>query len=205
MKIGLVNTNAANIFSVAKAVERIGASPVLIDTPNQLNLVKKIIVPGVGHFKAGMKKLSSANWRESFEEYTSDSSNYVLGICLGMQMLFEKSDESDETHGLALLKGQIRAMNTQTALKVPHVGWTSIEETNGQNALIHGINSNDGFYFLHSYYLPENKDSTIARSVYGEITFSSVISNGNNIFGTQFHPEKSRGAGEKLLRNFQSL
>jgi len=199
MKIGLVNTNAANIFSVAKAVERIGASPLLIDTPNQLKLVKKIIVPGVGHFKTGMKKLSSANWSDSLLEYTNCSSNYVLGICLGMQMLFEKSDESNETHGLALLKGQIRAMNTRTTLKVPHVGWASIEDTKWQNPLTNGINDDDRFYFLHSYYLPETQDLTIARSVYGEITFSSVISNGTNIFGTQFHPEKSRNAGERLL------
>lgn len=205
MKIGLVNTNAANIFSVAKAIERIGASPVLIDKPEQLKIINKIIVPGVGHFSAGMNKLSSANWSESLKEYTSQSSNYILGICLGMQMLFEKSDESGETHGLALLKGHIKAINTRSAIKVPHVGWTSIEDTKGQNALMHGINCDDRFYFLHSYYLPENQDSTIARSVYGEIAFSSVVSNGSNIFGTQFHPEKSKSSGEKLLVNFKSL
>ena len=89
MKIGLINTTAANIFSVSKAIERIGCGPIVIDSPAELKRVRKLILPGVGHFKAGMKKLSSDDWFEAISTYASHESNYILGICLGMQMLFE--------------------------------------------------------------------------------------------------------------------
>jgi len=205
MKIGLINTAAANIFSVSKAIERIGCSPIVIDSPAELKRVRKLILPGVGHFKTGMKKLSSDDWFEAIAAFTSHESNYVLGICLGMQMLFEGSDESPQTQGLSLVRGRFQSMAKQTPLKVPHVGWTGIDDTNRTNELLRGVNNSDRFYFLHSYYLPANSDTSIARSVYGDITFSSAIYNGGNIFGTQFHPEKSRASGEKILKNFQTL
>jgi imidazole glycerol-phosphate synthase subunit HisH len=193
---GIVNYGVAgNIFSVKKTIERAGGKTLIIDQPNDFKKVDRIVLPGVGSFVSGMNELINNGFVEPIVSFEKP----ILGICLGMQLFSNMGFEYGETKGLGLIDAEVRIINTNEVL--PHVGFNKIDLIR-ENTLLKGISKND-FYFMHSYEVV-NFDNAISSSIYGNYKFISSIEQ-DNIFGVQFHPEKSREPGIQLFRNFISL
>ena len=199
--IALVDYGAGNLTSVRKALNAVGASPVTPGRPDDLEAAIGIIVPGVGHF--GATRSLDAAWCDAMRAAIARGAA-VLGICVGLQWMFEGSIESPETPGLGLFPGQCRHLSTHEgatalpALKVPHVGWNSLD-VRRPSALLDGIESGDQVYFTHSYAAPVIAD-TVASTTYGW-PFSAVVAR-DRVAAMQFHPEKSGDVGLRLLRNW---
>ncbi len=196
--IAVIDSGVANLRSVANALNHLGASMKIAHTPADLNGADKIILPGVGAFGAGMAQVRARGFVEPLREYVARGVP-LLGICLGMQMLFERSLEMGDFEGLGLLKGIVVRFPVDGP-KVPHIGWNRLKPT-CQSPLLRNIPAGGYAYFVHSYYAqPATPDTILATSDYG-IDFPAVVGAGN-VFGAQFHPEKSQKTGLQLLRNF---
>lgn len=197
MKISIIDYNMGNIKSIKNAVSYLGKEPKVIKNPENLE-GEKIIIPGVGAFGKAMEKLEPF---ESKIKKLVNSETKILGICLGLQAFFESSDEDPGIDGLCLLEGKISKIKTNQNL--PHIGWNKISIRNEKCPLLKNVN-NPYTYFVHSFHaIPEEKDIVTSTTDYGcEITAS--IRKGN-VFGTQFHPEKSGREGLKILNNFLEL
>lgn len=199
--IGIVDYGMGNLFSVSKALERLGADYFISGDNTELLAADALILPGVGSFRDAMERLQV----ETIKEFAA-SGKPLLGICLGMQLLFEDSDENGFTKGLCLLPGSVRrfsgkALNGQP-YKVPHMGWNRLEFV--QNSPLLNNLEEDYVYFVHSYYVnAENSDVLLAKANYHE-EVSAVVGR-DNIFGMQFHPEKSSKLGMALLNNFLQM
>lgn len=186
-----------NLKSICNALKHLGSVPVLASTPSKLGMADKIVIPGVGAFGGGVKNLRP--FVSKIEE-ALDSDVPLLGICLGMQMFFESSEESPRVKGLAILNGKI--VRIPTKLKLPSIGWNRLEIKKQTCPLFDGVN--DGHvYFVHSYHASTVEDVVAATTDYGCEVTASVWK--NNIFGVQFHPEKSGPVGLKILENFLEL
>ena len=198
--IALIDYGAGNLTSVKKALAAIGARVFVPASPGALDGAGAIIVPGVGHFDA-TRALDRA-WIDAILERVGEG-RPLLGICLGMQWLFEGSDEAPDVPGLGVLSGQCRRLRVppeDARLKIPHVGWNSIDRTRDAS-ILEGVAPGAQVYFTHSYIAPLTGD-TVASTEHGEV-FASVVERGQ-IAGVQFHPEKSAETGLKILRNFVS-
>jgi len=194
--IGIVNYGiAGNIYSVQKSLEKAGGNTVIINNASDFNLVDKVVIPGVGSFKDAMQELHNDGFIKPLKEYSKP----ILGICLGMQILAKLGLEYGETEGLSLLDAEVKPI--QCNGKVPHMGFNKIQ-TVGSNILLDGV-ENEEFYFMHSYEVV-NYTNIIALTEYENHSFVSAIHK-NNLYGVQFHPEKSREAGIRLLSNFIKL
>jgi glutamine amidotransferase len=195
--IALVDYGAGNLTSVRKALTALGADFVVPSTPDECRQARGLIVPGVGHFGATAKL--DSQWRDAIGGAAA-SGTPLFGICVGMQWLFEGSDEAPEATGLGTIAGRIARLtgNADQRLKVPHVGWNSLE-FQGPARLLRGLTSGAQVYFTHSYAAPVTVEC-VASTTHAN-TFSSVVER-DNIFGVQFHPEKSGEAGLTILRNF---
>ena len=192
--IGIVNYGAGNIRSVSNALKRLQVDHFISDDRTELAKAKKLIFPGVGEARSAMDALA----RTSLTEWLKEVSVPFLGICLGMQLLFDHTTER-ETGCLGIISGtNIRFDGGESRLKVPHMGWNQVQH-DGNNPLFDGITSGEYFYFVHSYYAPI-VPATIGRTEYG-VPFTSALQQ-NNYYGVQFHPEKSGKAGLHLLKNF---
>ena len=200
-KIAIINYGMGNLRSVENAVKRLNFDPKIVSSPKQLDNYDKIILPGVGSFKKAMKLLKENNWINSININIKDKKKYLFGICLGMQLLASESEEFGITKGLGLIKGKIKFLgNLGCKLKIPQIGWNSIF-IKKKHKFLKGVTNNMDFYFVNSYaFVPEEKSFEIAKTNY-DIDFCSIISK-ENIFGAQFHPEKSSKAGRKILENF---
>lgn len=195
--IGIVYYGAGNIFSLTAALDRLGLEYGMIREESDLAKYDRYIIPGVGHAGAAMQKLQDSG----FIPHIFNTQKPVLGICVGMQLLTEFSEEGNsDLIGIFPLK--TRLFRDEYKLKVPHTGWNQVEVA-GESQLFRGIPTNSHFYFVHSYYIEFNSIFTIALTRYG-IKFSASIQKGN-YYGVQFHPEKSGLAGEQLLKNFSLL
>jgi imidazole glycerol-phosphate synthase subunit HisH len=195
--IAIVDYGAGNLVSVKKALNWLGQECVITSDATQIAQAGKIILPGVGHFAS-----TAALQRSGMQEAIANSINRevpFLGICVGMQWMFERSQESPETPGLGLLQGECERF--PASVKSPHVGWNQLE-VSASSKLFRGVRSSSFVYFTHSFRAPIG-DSTIARCEYGG-TFSAAVER-NRLFGFQFHPEKSGEIGLKLLSNFCAL
>ena len=200
--IAIIDYNAGNLKSVEKALAYLGETPVITRDREELLSADKVILPGVGAFGDAMKKLQEYHLDTLIREI-ADSGKPLLGICLGLQLLFEESEESQGVKGLGILEGKIKRIPEEKGLKVPHIGWNSLHlEHNGR--LFRNIPENSYVYFVHSYYL-EAKDPEIvkASTEYGVHIHASVEK--NNLFACQFHPEKSSETGLQILKNFAEL
>ena len=194
--IGIVNYGTSgNIFSVEKALNRSGGKILLINSPEQFKQVDKLVLPGVGNFINVMKQLEHRGFLESL----SINKKPVLGICLGMQILSSIGFEYGQTKGLSLIRAEVRPMIVDA--NVPHVGFNTIEVIK-KNDILYGL-KNKQFYFMHSFEVINHTDVT-SLTEYGGHKFVSSIQK-DNIYGVQFHPEKSREAGIQLLKNFINL
>lgn len=194
--IGIINYGiAGNIYSVNKAVEIAGGDSLIVNDISDLKKVDKIIIPGVGSFKNAMNELRKKNLIDHLRKFD----NPILGICLGMQVLAKLGFEFGKTKGLEMIDAEVKPILCEA--KVPHMGFNNIEVVN-PNKLLKGVEF-DEFYFMHSYEVINFTDVSALTS-YGKHTFVSALQK-DNIYGVQFHPEKSREAGIKLLKNFIAL
>ncbi|MGH9398598.1 MAG: imidazole glycerol phosphate synthase subunit HisH [Terriglobia bacterium] len=196
--IAVIDYGAGNVGSVLKAVLYLGYAARQIESAEDLTAAEKIIFPGQGHFGCMMKALDERGLIKPLREALSGGKPF-LGICLGLQALYEGSDEAPETPGLGLLPGRVRRL--EGVFKVPHVGWSQLE-IGRATPLLEGVKSGSFFYFCHSYYGPVN-DSSTGVTEYGQ-RFAAAVEL-NNIRAVQFHPEKSGEAGLRVFNNFLEL
>ncbi len=200
--ITIVDYGMGNLHSVQKAFDRLRIEARISSDPDDISNAEKLILPGVGNFKRGMENLGERGLIEALNNAVIDGKTPILGICLGMQ-LFTKSSEEGNCEGLCWIDAKTVRFNFEKAekrLKIPHIGWNSLDFSK-ENQLYDGVSENPSFYFVHSYYVSSDDDSVvIATTKYGATFVSSVVK--NNIFATQFHPEKSHDDGLKLLKNF---
>jgi len=196
--IGIIDYGAGNLNSVEKAFLYLGYDAKISNDTEFLKSCSKIVLPGVGSFGECMQLIRSKGF-DSFIYDTVEADKPFLGICLGMQLLFDKSEEGGNFNGLGILKGKIVRL-PESGLKIPQIGWNKIHKTNSESRLLNGID-NEYFYFVHSYYLEADDEGDVcAKCEYGKEI--SIACEKGNIFATQFHPEKSSDAGLKLLKNF---
>jgi glutamine amidotransferase len=191
-----------NLRSVLNAFDLIGADAQLVDTPAGLEPADRIVIPGVGAFRDAMAALDERGFTEALPR-VAESGRPILGICLGMQLLASQSSEHGEHTGLDLIPGRVERIEPGLGLRVPHVGWNDLSVTR-ESPLLDGWGGEVTCYFVHSYELrPDDSESVIATTDYGRPLTACVQS--ANVYGAQFHPEKSADDGLRLLRNFVSI
>ena len=202
--LAIVNYRMGNLNSVKRKLDRLKTTASI--TSNAKNIIKadKIILVGVGHFAKAMKNIKELNLLDTLNEVAIIKKKPVLGICLGMQLMANDSEEGN-TEGLGWLDANVRKMQVDDTLrfKIPHTGWNKITQSK-KSHLMKGIPESSEFYFVHSYHLMSNETSNILNETEYCFKFTSAIEK-NNIFGVQYHPEKSHDVGEVLLKNFISL
>jgi glutamine amidotransferase len=199
--IAVVNYGLGNLHSVQKAVAFVGGDPLVTDDPQAILNADKIILPGVGAFADGMRGLESRGLADVIRQAAEDGIP-LLGICLGMQLLFDQSEEKGEHAGLGLVPGKVLFF-TQKDIKVPQIGWNQVAAAK-PSALIQAIPNGAYFYFNHGYYCsPSDESDVLLTTDYG-LRYASAVQR-NNVFGVQFHPEKSQKYGLQLLRNFVEM
>jgi len=198
--IAIIDYDAGNIKSVEKAVKRYGQDVVLTRDAEVLRAADKVILPGVGAFGDAMDKLKKYGLDTVIREVISSGKPF-LGICLGLQLLFEESEETPGVKGLGVLKGKIVRI-PETGLKVPHIGWNSLKFEK-ETPLFNGLSDGVYVYFVHSYYLKAEEDIVIASTEYATHIHAAVAK--DNVFACQFHPEKSSEVGLRILENFVNM
>jgi glutamine amidotransferase len=195
MKVAVLDLGLGNLLSIRRGFERAGAEVAVIESDKGIDVrADAVILPGVGAFRDGIVAMS--NFNNTLEEVKAGEKT-LLGVCLGMQMLFTKSYEGGEYGGLDLIKGEV--VRLPDTVKVPHMGWNSVKLTKASR-LTEGLKDEEYFYFVHSYYCRLDEDVGISETDYGAI-IASMVEKGN-VYGTQFHPEKSGPAGAKIIKNF---
>ena len=202
--IGIIDYKAGNIRSVKNALSYCGVKFELVSDPEKLLKCDKVLLPGVGAFGEAMAKLKNANLDEAIKEFVA-SGRYFLGICLGMQLLFDKSEEFGSTGGLGLVSGKVVKFDESkfsANLKIPHMGWNTLEFTK-QTPLNAGLESSVYAYFVHSYHAVCDDEFALAKTTYGYEFVSAVCK--DNVFGFQPHPEKSHDKGIQIIKNFTEL
>jgi glutamine amidotransferase len=196
MLIGIVDYGMGNLRSLENGFRKVGADCIISNTEKELSKSDALALPGVGAFRDAIKNLKPLS--KFLLDYIKDDKP-LLGVCLGMQLLFSESTEDGLYKGLDIIKG--RVVKLPPSVKIPHIGWNTLILDKKNSPLLEGIPNNSYVYFVHSYYpAPENTAVTIAWTEYG-VRFSSIISN-KNVYATQFHPEKSGRVGIKILENF---
>lgn len=199
-RIGVIDYGSAgNTFSMIRALELAGAAVRVVKNPEDLKGLDKLVLPGVGSFKDGMSELNASGMANAVQEWVAAGSP-LLGICLGMQLLCDIGFEYGETAGLALIRGEVRSMQCKGV--VPHMGFNRII-VQGDSPLFNGVEGDDSFYFMHSFEV-QNYTDIIALSEYAGHQFVAGVQR-ENVFGVQFHPEKSRQAGIRVFQNYLSL
>lgn len=199
--IAIIDYDAGNIKSVEKALQYLGEEAVITRDAGEILMADKVILPGVGAFGDAMEKLNRYGLVPVIHEVVEKGIPF-LGICLGLQLMFESSEEAPGVEGLGLLKGKIVRIPEWDGLKVPHMGWNSLSFPK-EGRLFAGIPENSYVYFVHSYYLQAEEDIVTATAEYG-VTIHASVEKGN-VFACQFHPEKSSHTGLTILKNFVEL
>ncbi len=207
--VGILDYGIGNVKSMANALERIGATPLLTRIETEILNADALIFPGVGAFAKGMNNINEFNLRDLIFKFVETGKPF-LGVCLGMQLLLDESDEFGTTPGLGLIKGRVTTMPlpSDSQYKLPHISWNGIHKpTAGRwdNTILAQTPENADVYFVHTFVaMPNNPEDVLATAEYGGTTFCSAIQH-KNIYGVQFHPEKSGEVGLNILRSFVSL
>ncbi|MBI4549342.1 MAG: imidazole glycerol phosphate synthase subunit HisH [Candidatus Omnitrophica bacterium] len=196
----IIDYGMSNLRSVSKALQNLGGEAVVSENPSDLKGAAKVILPGVGAFGDAMKELDARGWVRPLLDFAA-SGKPLLGICLGLQLLFESSEENRTAKGLGIVKGDVVRFPAFLNLKVPHMGWNQLKFKQHDCPLTAGIRDGQYVYFVHSYFVrPADEGCVLAVTDYG-LPFASMIWQGN-VFGCQFHPEKSQEAGLSMIENF---
>ncbi|MFJ5623419.1 imidazole glycerol phosphate synthase subunit HisH [Peribacillus loiseleuriae] len=203
--IGIVDYGMGNLFSVSKALERLDVEFFISDDPAELEKAEGIILPGVGSFRDAMILLERKELDVFLKKHVANG-RYLLGICLGMQLLFEESEENGPAKGLSLIPGKVVRFSgidsKNNAYKVPHMGWNKLT-FNHSSPLLKGLEE-DYVYFVHSYFAVTNETEVVTASAKYDVDVPAIVTK-ENVFGMQFHPEKSSAIGMSLLKNYLSL
>lgn len=202
--IGVIEYDMGNIQSVVNALEYISVSVKIIKNPEELVSADKIILPGVGAFGEGIKKLKERNFIEVLNSEVLNNKKPFLGICLGMQLICKESFEFGHFRGLGWIDASVRRLPNLPNLRIPHVGWNNLTHKRQNRLIKQDFSKESDVYFIHSYYVDGvNSDFTIASCMYG-LEFTAALEQ-DNIFATQFHPEKSQKVGLNILRRFSEV
>lgn len=201
--IAIIDYGMGNIHSVRKALESLGAQTAVVNTPKGILSAEKIVLPGVGAFADAMAELRKNNLESAIKEQIKNKKIF-LGVCLGMQLLFETSQEAPKTTGLGIVEGEVVRFNRSNGLKVPHMGWNQLHKVTSACPLLRDIPDNSYVYFCHSYYPKPDTEKVIAATTDYGVNFASVIWR-DNVYGAQFHPEKSQDVGMGILKNFVEM
>ncbi|WP_455716550.1 imidazole glycerol phosphate synthase subunit HisH [Anaerosporobacter sp.] len=200
--IAIIDYDAGNLKSVEKALQYLGEEVVITRNHDEIKKADKVILPGVGAFGDAMEKLHHYQLVDTIKEVVAKKTP-LLGICLGLQLLFERSDETKGVEGLSILKGEIVRIPDKEGIKIPHIGWNSLLFTK-DSKLFKGLEQDSYVYFVHSYYLrAENKEDVAATTEYS--TTLDVAVEADNVYACQFHPEKSGDVGLTILKNFANI
>lgn len=200
--IAIIDYDAGNIKSVEKAFQYLGEKTIVSRDKDEILAADKVVLPGVGAFGDAMKKLRDYNLVSTIYDVV-DKKTPFLGICLGLQLLFESSDETPDVSGLGILSGEILRIPDKPGFKIPHIGWNSLELSN-HGRLFQNIDEQSYVYFVHSYYLKAKEESIVKAST-EYVTHIHASVERDNVFACQFHPEKSGDVGLKILSNFANL
>jgi imidazole glycerol-phosphate synthase subunit HisH len=200
--IAIIDYGMGNIHSVQKALALYGAKTIVSNRPEEIKKADKAVLPGVGAFDDAVLELEKQGLIPAIKAFVKDKKPF-FGICLGMQLFFESSQEAVKKKGMGILKGQVKKFSESKSLKVPHMGWNQLKKSS-ECPLLKGVPNNSFVYFCHSYF-PEPDDLSVvaAKTLYGS-DFTSFVWK-DNLFGAQFHPEKSQAVGLKILENFVRL
>lgn len=201
--IAIIDYGMGNIHSVKKALEYLGAKTVVTNNPKDLARCDRAVLPGVGAFDDAILELKQQNLIPALNDFLKRGGIF-LGICLGMQILFESSQEAKRTKGLCIFRGEVKRFAEKNKIKVPHTGWNRLKKTPADCPLLKDISDDAYVYFCHSYYPKPDDESIIGATTDYGIDFASVVFR-KNVYGVQFHPEKSQAVGLKLLKNFVDL
>jgi len=201
--IGVVDAKSGNIGSIVNALNFLKINHSIIKNKNDIKKFKKIILPGVGAFKNLKKNLIDLDFYDYIDEFLNNDENFFLGICVGMQILLENGTEDGYERGFGIFPGKVINFNEIKKVKTPNINWLKLNVA--KNSYLLSNYSEERFYFLHSYFCQlKDEEHTISSANYRDINFPSII-NKNNIFGIQFHPEKSNKQGLNILKNFSTI
>ena len=200
--IAIIDYDAGNIRSVEKAMAKLGQEVWITRDRERIMNADKVILPGVGSFGDAMAHLREYNLVEVIKDVVAEKKPF-LGICLGLQLLYESSEETPGVEGLGILKGKILKIPEQEGLKIPHMGWNSLHLQN-DGRLFRGIEQNPHVYFVHSYYLKAEEEETVKATTEYSVKIHASVEK-DNVFACQFHPEKSGDLGLQILKNFAEL
>ena len=207
--IAIVDYEVGNIRSIFSAFEKVGVTPKLTRDRQEILNADGLVLPGVGAYSHGMEKLKEHGLDSVIRDFAA-TNKPVLGICLGMQLLLSESDEFGRTEGLGLIPGSVRRLNllNPQVQKLPHVSWNELQVPNGiswNETILEDIASEEDMYFVHSYMaVPENESHVLSLTCYSDALFCSAVKN-KNVYGCQFHPEKSAAEGLKIISNFVKI
>lgn len=201
MSVLVIDYGMGNLMSVRQAFEECGADVFISSNPEDIERASHIVLPGVGSFAEGMLNLDKSGWIPVIQRVAKEKQVPILGICLGMQLLADKGYEVKETNGLGIIPGVVKKLEkVNDSERIPHVGWNEIHKEIDDD-LFDGIEDGADFYFVHSYhYVPDKKENILSVTPYCDEIVSSVIL--DNVYGVQFHPEKSQRVGFKMIENF---
>ena len=206
-KIIIIDYGIGNVRSIINAFEKVGAHVKLTSSENEIMSSAGVVLPGVGSFPAGMKRLIEKRLDVIIKEYASQNRPF-LGICLGMQLMFSESEEFGHHSGLGIIPGVVKKFDKRAdrQQKIPQVGWNSIQPTTTfSDSILHGLEAGEDMYFVHSFYgRPEKSPQILATAKYLELDYCAAVKQGH-LYGCQFHPEKSGERGLEIIKNFASL
>jgi imidazole glycerol-phosphate synthase subunit HisH len=211
-EVAVIDYGLGNLLSVRRGLEHCGATVAVTSDPDIILSAPRVVLPGVGAFAHGMAELRSRGLDATVRKVAAQGS-FLLGICLGMQMLLDESEEFGRTEGLGIISGNVVPIPSTTAnsfpQKIPHIGWNNLTMPQGfenwEDSLLQGVNLGEAVYFVHSFMaVPNNPKHCIANCIYGEVPVPAIIGR-DNIYGCQFHPEKSGEVGLKILDRFLML
>ena len=204
MNIKIIDYGMGNLRSIQKGLEKVGANAVITSELNQLKSATAIVLPGVGAFEDAMKNLKDYGLIELIHEKIEDDTPF-LGVCLGLQLLFEESTEGGLFEGLKVLPGRVERFSDDIGEKIPHMGWNELIFKKPTHFLLEGVDEGTFVYFVHSYHAKTSKENIVATAHYG-YEFPAIVQNAaGNLVATQFHPEKSSDLGLRMLENFVSF
>lgn len=199
-KIGIIDYGMGNLGSVSNACKFLGMDAEIVTVPEQFDHCRSLILPGVGAFADCMSHLVEHNFVSAIDGWVV-SGKPLMGICLGLQAMFERSEESPGVDGLGIFKGAVKRFDIAPELKVPQIGWNAVNEKNADCPMFNGIDDGSYFYFVHSFYVAPDDLSIVAGETDYGLKYCSAVWK-DNVYATQFHPEKSQAVGLKMLKNF---